>query len=156
MRVKRLIVGVTGALCLAGALQAGSARADGLPRFSKANLKGDYVCLMTGSAVGGDLSTDPGNFLPVSFVTLESNDGHGNLTGHGFNAAPPYGSCPVTVQGPVQVNSDGTGLRSVDYTLCGGDAGTYNQAILLEDDGARYDIAALASGFVFSGHCARR
>jgi len=148
------MAGVAGALFLISAAMTGNAKADG-PHFSKASLKGDYMCNMTGSA--DDFNT--GSFTDLSFATVESYDGHGNFLGHGWQVAPPYPICTVVVGGAVQVNSDGTGLRSAGYGLCGanvGDSGTYPQAIVIERNGARYDLVGLGSGFVLSAYCIRR
>jgi len=134
----------------------GFSRADGVS-FSKASLKGDYVCNMTGSSIGDPPTA--GNFTNLSFVTVETYDGNGNFSGHGFQVAPPFSQCDVKVAGTVQVNPDGTGLRSAGYGLCGanaGDSGTFAQAIVVELNGGRYDLASLGFPFVLSAYCIRR
>jgi hypothetical protein len=152
----RLAAGLTIAVGILTQASGGISMADG-GRFSKASLKGDYVCNMTGSSIGDP--SKPGDFTELSFVTVETYDGKGNFSGHGLQVAPPFGQCDVKVAGTVQVNSDGTGLRSAGYGLCGGnpgDAGTFSQAIVIEKNGARYDLASLDFPFVLSAYCIRR
>ena len=156
MRRMRLITGLIIAVGVLIQAAEGFSRADGVI-FSKASLKGDYVCNMTGSSIG-DPPT-PGNFTNLSFVTVETYDGHGNFSGHGWQVATPFPQCDVKVAGTVQVNPDGTGLRSAGYALCGGnpgDSGTFAQAIVVELQGARYDLATLEFPFILSAYCIRR